>query len=448
MSGEAIGSGQEAAERRLLGLLLSSPAQQARLLPLVRAELWAHEGLRTIASAAIDAAKKNGGRVIDPHVVALELEARGQFEAVGGWATVSLLIYDASTDKGVEAIVERLHENMIRRAYADAQRNALASASDMEVGTSELVAMAEHGLRGVRALERSSTEAFIGPLAMAAWEKWSTRAKLAGTSTGLACLDAIMPLRGGDYWVVAGESSSGKTALALQIADHVGVQGGHVGFFSLEMGHEAVTARFVSPRADVPIRRLLVDVLTEEEKSRTSTAIATVAHRKDLRVDDNGAADVGYVSAVARRWHAERPLTLVVVDYLQLLRPTDPKAVRERQIGEASTALKHLSRELDCTVMVLSQLNRQRAQRGDKKPIKTDLRDSGQIDQDADVIVFVHRDPEKPDETELIVAKTRNGQSNVSLPVGWHGPTARFTDKPDETVPQQDQSGRWDGDWK
>lgn len=237
-----------------------------------------------------------------------------------------------------------------------------------------------------------------------------------GLETGFADLDGLTHgLRPGQVFVVGARPGVGKTSLALNIATHVAIDLKHpVGFFSLEMCGAELTLRLLSSRSAVPLDRLQTGQLTEEHFRRVTVATAAISNAPLHIVDEEGIT-VAQLRAKARRLHRKHRLALVVVDYLQLLRPNRNNASRTVEVSELSSSLKALAKELALPVIVLSQLNRD-SETEQREPRLRDLRYSGSIEQDADIVGLLHRpDPEQRPVT-LHIAKHRQGaQRRIDL---------------------------------
>ncbi|MGG7565686.1 replicative DNA helicase [Rhodovulum sp. DZ06] len=272
---------------------------------------------------------------------------------------------------------------------------------------------------------------------------------LAGISTGLIDLDKQMGgLHPSDLIILAGRPSMGKTTLATNIAFNIArdwregekpdgtygtIDGGKVGFFSLEMSAEQLATRVLSEAARVPSHKLRRGDMTEDEFARFVEA-ARELERMPLYIDDTPALPISTVAARARRLKRQHGLDLLVIDYLQLLRPATAKDSRVNEVSEITQGLKAIAKELDIPVIALSQLSRQVESREDKRPQLSDLRESGSIEQDADVVMFVfreeyYREREKPSETEHekmmswqeLMEQVR-GKAEVILGKQRHGP--------------------------
>ena len=244
------------------------------------------------------------------------------------------------------------------------------------------------------------------------------RQPVTGVPTGFADLDRLTAgLQRSDLVIVAGRPSMGKTAFCLNIAEHAALRADvGVALFSLEMSKEQLAMRMLCSEARVDLARLRTGHLTDREFRELAEAAARLSYAP-IYVDDTPALSVLELRAKARRLHRdpEAKLKLVIVDYLQLMRSSEGKDSREQEISEISRSLKALAKELNLPVIALSQLNRQVENRSPPKPRLADLRESGAIEQDADVIAFIYReeaydeDTDKRGVAEIIVAKQRNG---------------------------------------
>jgi replicative DNA helicase len=252
-----------------------------------------------------------------------------------------------------------------------------------------------------------------------------------GLQTGFADLDKKISLRNGELVIIAARPSMGKTALAANIAIHVASKV-PVLFVSLEMERIALADRLLSAEAHIDSYRMQQGDLNEGDRRSLVEAAAAIS-ALDLAIDDSPSRTMTEISAVARRLKRKRKsLGLVIVDYLQLIESDDPKAPREQQVAKIASRLKHLARELSCPVLCLAQLNRGSEAKADKKPELANLRESGAIEQDADVVMFVHRDEYYHPEDEsaqgwadILVKKNRNGPTG-DVELIWQARLTRF----------------------
>jgi replicative DNA helicase len=244
--------------------------------------------------------------------------------------------------------------------------------------------------------------------------------QIVGVRTGFDDFDSLTGgLNGGDLAILAARPSVGKTALALNFArNHAVDYNGCVAFFSLEMTKRELVLRLLLGEAQIDNNRFRNGVLSDKDWRRLTQA-ASVLENARILFDDSMAVTVGDLSAKARRLDREQKLSLLVIDYIQLVSGRGDGERREQQVADISRSLKLLAKDLDIPILALSQLNRGPENRPDKRPQLADLRESGAIEQDADIVMFVYRDevydPESPDvgKAEVIIAKQRNGPTGA-----------------------------------
>lgn len=257
------------------------------------------------------------------------------------------------------------------------------------------------------------------------------RGETSGLATGFRDLDGMTGgLEPGQLIVIAARPSVGKTALGLNIADHVASNGGAALFFSLEMSRREVAMRLLAGRTGVSMHAMRSGTLDQAEWNQMSKATAKATTLR-LFIDDKPAIGVAYIRARAKRMHRRHSLRLIVVDYLGLMRGSGEN--RTQEIGGISRGLKALAKELQVPIIALAQLNRGVEARTDKRPLMSDLRDSGEIEQDADIVAMLHREAIYTQATEwagvaeLLIRKNRNGPIGDIL-LSWFPNETRFTD--------------------
>jgi replicative DNA helicase len=278
---------------------------------------------------------------------------------------------------------------------------------------------------------------------------------ITGVSTGFSDLDKLTSgLQRSDLIVVAGRPSMGKTALCLNIAQHVACEEGKpVAVFSLEMNKEQLVLRLLSSKARVELHRLRSGFLREDDWGKLTSAIGSL-YEAPIYIDDSPAMTVLEMRAKARRWKSELGLELIIVDYLQLMRGRGRADNREQEIADISRSLKAMAKELNIPIIALSQLSRRTEQREGSKPQLADLRESGAIEQDADVVMFIYRRSQyepcdcpkdlctcgRRNDAELRMAKQRNGPTgDIKLTF-----LSEYTTFVDQTqVDYGDVSGKW-----
>lgn len=261
----------------------------------------------------------------------------------------------------------------------------------------------------------------------------SSREGVTGISSGFAAFDEMTSgMQKGDLLILAGRPSMGKTALALNMALNAWHAGHAIGIFSLEMSSEQLVLRMLSSESCVPYQKIRNALVSSEEWMEMTNTAARLAESK-IFIDDSPSINIMELRAKARKLKSQANIDLIVIDYLQLINSHQKHENRTQEISAISRSLKALAKELGIPVLALSQLSRSLENRMDKRPMLSDLRESGAIEQDGDVIFFVYRDvvynpdTEYPDQAEIIIGKQRNGPIG-SFNVQFQGEIARFSD--------------------
>lgn len=264
-------------------------------------------------------------------------------------------------------------------------------------------------------------------------EKRYQNDELEGITTGYHALDkATDGLKKKNLIYLAGRPSMGKTALAINIAEKNVLAGNSVAIFSLEMGKEELVKRLILGASYVNAQKIKNKELTADDWGRMLKGANSLLSKK-LFIEDNTSLTVAEMTSMCRRIKRDKGLDLVIIDYLQLISSNGNKNSRREEIDSISKSLKAMAKELDVPVIVISSLSRATEQRQNKRPMLSDLRESGQIEYDADLVMFVHREEyynptdENKGEAEIIIAKQRNGQLGI-VKLGWLGPYTKFVD--------------------
>jgi replicative DNA helicase len=358
---------------------------------------------------------------VDFLTVCDELERRGVLDEVGGAAFITTLINAVPTSIHAEHYAHIVERTATRRRLIGAAGQIAALAYQEADDVEEVVDHAEQVLFGVS--ERRISRELV-PVKQVLSEyydriEYLTRhqGELIGIPTGFVDLDKLLGgLQRSDMIILAARPSVGKTSLALSIAHNAAKEKyrKRVAFFSLEMSNEQVVQRLISAETGIDSQRLRRGEIEEDEWGRFMKATSDLAETL-LFIDDTPGISALELRTKARRLHAEVGIDLIVVDYLQLMRGDFRAENRVQEITAISRALKGLARELNVPVLALSQLSRGVESRTDKRPILSDLRESGALEQDADVVIFIYRDEMYNENTErkniadIIVAKHRSG---------------------------------------
>ena len=442
------------AEQQLLGAILTNNDVFDRITMLVRAEHFydpVHQRIFEIAAARI---QKNA--LASPVTLKAFLEDDEGLRELGGPAYLVRLAGAAISAFAARDYAQMIYDLAVRRELIALGRDISAKAAKVEVSSEpreqiteaeqRLYKLGEQGVaeRGFQSFLKAVTDAVN--VANAAYQR---DGGLAGISTGLIDLDKKLGgLHPSDLLILAGRPSMGKTSLATNIAFNIAkaykrgrlpdggegaVEGGVVGFYSLEMSAEQLAARILSEASEVPSEQIRRGDMTEAEFRRFVEAAKSL-EACPLYIDDTPALPISQVAARARRLKRTHGLDVLMVDYLQLLKGTGKNDNRVNEVSEITQGLKAIAKELNIPVIALSQLSRQVESREDKRPQLSDLRESGSIEQDADVVMFVYRDEyykerEKPGDHELekmaqwqSVMESVHGKAEVIIGKQRHGP--------------------------
>ena len=433
---EALPSRPEA-ERSLLGALLIDGGLLTRVMEHVVPEDFAAEAHRLAYEACL--ALSDRKESVDLVTVQAELERNGRLERAGGPAYLSGLLDNVPDVESVESYARLVREAALRRQLILQSRRAARAAVDapdaqavLEAAQQELVDIAKGSLKGgflrlSEIAEKNEDEI----------QKIQARGTmLTGVPTGFSRLNALTQgFQKTDLVVLAARPGMGKTAFALNIAAHLTIHNPYcVAFFSLEMSAPQLGFRIQCAEARVNLQRLREGRLSKDEKK---FLFYTTQQMRDARfyIDDQPSISLLEMRARALQLkQAQKGLDAVFVDYLQIMGSRQKYENRTQEVGSYSRGLKALAKELDVPVIALSQLSRRTEQRGsEKEPQLSDLRESGAIEQDADVVIFLSRpeyyDKDTADKNvcEVIVAKQRNGPTG-RFSLGWSGETTRFSD--------------------
>lgn len=436
----------EAEQSVLSGILIDSEAI-GRVVEFIAAEDFYRESHRKIFQAMISLYQKS--EPTDLLMVSNELASQGQLEAVGGSSYLATLVDFLPSSAPIVSYSKVVKEKAMLRSLIQAATEIIAKGYEGSDDIDRFIDDAERIIFQVS--EKKMRQSFypvkdIVKDAFKAIESlYEKKESITGVATGFKDLDKMTcGMQPSDLIIVAGRPSMGKTAFALNIAENAACE--HktcVAVFSLEMSKEQLVQRMLCGSAKVDASKLRGGFLKESDWPKLTRAAGRLSEAPFF-IDDTPALSVLEMRAKARRLKREQGLGMIVVDYLQLMRGINSGESREREISEISRGLKALAKELSVPVIALSQLNRSVESRTDKRPQLSDLRESGAIEQDADVIAFIYRDEVynkgTPDRgvAEIIIGKQRNGPIGTARLAFLHEYT-RFEDLahvPDEYMPQ------------
>jgi len=411
----------EAEQSVLGGLLLNNDAWE-KIADVISAVDFYREDHRVIFRAIEKLIEAN--KPADSLTVAESLKNSGALSQIGGFEYIQNILESTPSAANIRIYADLIHERSLMRALAGAAED-IADTVYTPAGkaAAELLDQAEKKIFDISEMGRKTSQGFVGlsEVLGGVMERLDELSKnpssVVGIATGFNDLDTMTTgLHPGDLNILAGRPSMGKTAMALNMAEHVAMNLRlPVAVFSMEMGSAQLVTRLLSSVSKVDSQKLRTGALDARDWDRVNQAMVKL-NDAPLMIDDSPALTSTEVRARARRiWRQYQGLGLIIVDYLQLMSSSTREENRATEISEISRSLKALAKELKVPVVALSQLNRSLEQRPNKRPVMSDLRESGAIEQDADVIMFVYRDevynPESPDKgtAEIIVGKQRNG---------------------------------------
>jgi len=428
MAQPAVSPGERAlphnleAERSILGAILIRNDAFNVAAELIDADDFFRDAHRRVFDKMVDLNER--GQAIDLVTLRDELSRSGDLDPVGGPAYISSLADGVPRSTNVEHYARIVKERSTLRNLIAAANRIEAEAYAAREDAAVVLDRAEQEIFSIA--EGRIHSGFV-PLSELAEASFSTLERLqtvqsavTGVPTGFADIDEMTAgLQPSDLVIVAARPSMGKTAFALNIGAHVGTGGERtVGVFSLEMSKEQLFMRMLTSAAQIDSHRFRTGLLTESDYERLSDAMGVLSDAR-VYIDDTPSIGVLEMRAKSRRLKAEHGLDLVIIDYLQLMQGRGRFENRNQEIASISRSLKALAKELDVPVVALSQLSRAPESRGDKRPQLSDLRESGALEQDADVVMFIFREdmyeetPENANVAEIIIGKQRNGPTGT-----------------------------------
>jgi len=414
-----------AAEAAVLGSMIVDPECINEVVEQLEAAAFYRLEHQMIFDALIALYEKNKGEGLDAVLLRDELEKRKQLERVGGVDYIAKVMDSVPSSANVMYYAKIVKDKMLLREIIDAASAILNAAYDQNGETNETLDEAERRIFAVTDRNISSTAAAIKDLVTRAYELIEKRegSHVTGLATGYYALDDLTcGLQDGEMIIIAGRPSMGKTSLALNIAQYIGlVEKFPVAVFSLEMGRQQLAERFLCSLSEIDSQKIRRGMLNTEHYERLKSASGEL-YDAPIYIDDTASLTPLELRAKSRRLKSQHRIRCIIVDYLQLMHVGSRIESRQQEITTISRYIKALARELNVPVVVLSQLNRAPEGREGHRPRMSDLRESGSIEQDADVVMLLHRedyyhrgekDYEPNNKADLIIAKQRNGPTDT-----------------------------------
>lgn len=431
------------AEQSVLGAMLKDKESINTALEIIKPEDFYKEANREIYEAMIILFNKN--EPVDLITLSEELKRRGTLDNVGGVTYLANLSSSIATTANTKYYCKIVEEKSILRRLIKSSDEIMARAYEDTDEVNAIVELAEKNIFDIT--QGANREGFspISEVLLSSFaqieERAANKGKLTGLETGFIDLDnKLSGLQKSDLILLAARPSMGKTALGINIATNSALKANaKVAIFSLEMSKEQLVQRIISATAHVDLQKIISGNLVDDEWLKVVDSMGPLS-QMNIFIDDTAGISLMEMKAKCRRLKIEKGLDLILVDYLQLMQLDGRQESRQQEISAISRGLKALAKEMDCPVIALSQLSRAPELRSDHRPILSDLRESGAIEQDADVVLFLYRDEYYDKETELknigevIIAKHRNGPTG-SVELVWKGEFTKYLNKENYAMP-------------
>lgn len=428
------------AEQAVLGAILLDKSSLDKALEIIDAEdfyQWSHKAIFT---SMVDLSERN--EPVDLVTVTNHLRGKGLIEKVGGASYVSSLSNQAYTSANVKYHAKIIREKSLLRSLIESANQITARVLEGEGDAEEAVDYAEKVIFEISdkriSVSFAPLKSLLGDTFRTIEELYERKFAITGVPSGFKDLDELTTgFQPGDLIVIGGRPSMGKTAFGLNVAQHVALNAKMpVAVFSLEMSKKQLAIRMLCSEAMVDSNKIRKGFISKEDWPRLTGAAGRLGEAP-IFIDDSSSTSVLEMRAKARRLKKEHGLGLVLIDYLQLMRGRGSFERREQEISDISRSLKALAKELEVPVIALSQLNRGVELRKPPIPNLADLRESGAIEQDADVILFIYRDEfynrersDKKGVADIFIAKQRNGPTGI-VELAFLASCTKFADKAD-----------------
>tara|TARA_B100001250_G_C19772834_1_gene778050 strand:- start:14 stop:1378 length:1365 start_codon:yes stop_codon:yes gene_type:complete len=408
------------AERAVLGSILINPKSINIALQKIDTNSFYDTSHQLIYSSMKDL--NNEGIAVDTVTLIEKFKKEDILEKIGGGYYITGLSEDAPSSENIEYYIGIVKEKEILRTVIDTAREISSLAYDSTESSNDILDKAEQRLFNLSQSAYKGRFLPVDKLLQDVLEKWENRkaGDMLGIGTGFHDLDSkLSGLQKSDLIIVAGRPSMGKTAFALNIASNVGVlEKKKVGIFSLEMSDQQLVERMIASEAKVDSHLVRTGKLPKNDWKNLSRAAGPLSEA-NIFIDDSAGLSILELKAKARQLKSEHEIDVLIVDYIQLLHVDGRNESRQQEISLISRSLKSLAKDLNIPIIALSQLSRAPETRTDHRPIMSDLRESGAIEQDADIIIFLYRkfvyskDEEDKGAAELIISKHRNGPTGI-----------------------------------
>ena len=448
------------AERNILGSILLLPEVCDDVALIVRPGDFYDDAHQKIFENIL--ALHDGGQRIDVTLLVERLKSAGQFDLVGGAAMIAELAQSVPTAANAEFYARIVHDKAVLRNLILTSTEIVRDAYEQADSSRDLLNRAEERIFSIRDERETNSVCEIKDVLIDAFEQIDARMENgdgSGVLTGFTDLDQLTGgMHPAELIIIAGRPSMGKTALAANIAEYVAVEAGKPTLFvSLEMARLELVQRIMCSAGEIPGEKIRTGFLSADDHQKLIEVSAKLG-KSPMFIDDSPSRTVTEIAATARRIKRRHGLSLIVVDYLQLIQPDDARDPRQEQVAKMARRLKMIARELEVPLICLAQLNRQAEMTKDNRPKLSHLRESGAIEQDADVVMMVHReeyylsaqerqalkDQGNPNnvigQAEVILAKQRNGPTG-EVKLHWFQQFTRFKNAETRSYDEFEQYG-------
>jgi len=425
------------AEQAILGCMLTDKDSVISAVEILKEDAFYREDNRAIYAAILSLYSRS--EPIDIITVKAELTEQGNIERVGGLEYLAGLPERVPTTANVEKYIKIVDEKAMLRRLINTSNELIALGYDETEDVDNIMDMAEKKVFELAQKKNTKGYASIKDVLVESYAKleelYNNKGKLSGIPTGFKDFDAITSgLHNSDLLIVAARPAMGKSAFAINLATNVAIKAKKgVAIFNLEMSKDQVGNRILCSEALVDSNKIRTGLLEDDDWLKLASALSTLSDAP-IYIDDTAGISITEIRAKCRKLKLEKDIGLIVIDYLQLIQGNVGKnSSREQEISGISRSLKILAKELDVPVIALSQLSRSVESRTDKRPMLSDLRESGAIEQDADIVIFLYRDDyynqdsEKKNVAEVILAKHRGG-STGTVEMAWLPSYTKFAD--------------------
>ena len=437
---------EKEAEIALLGCIFLDQNIIYQVSDLLSGDDFYDQKNRLIYKAMLDLSRN--GRGIDATTVIAQLTVNNVLEQSGGVEYISEIALGGYSTINIESYVDLIESASLRRRAITVLNDLSQAGYDTGVSAFDYIDYVERNVFDLAKSRRVESFKHISSVSRNVLENTERNAarsqELVGLDTGFGCLNKVTQgFQNGSLIILAARPAMGKSAMALNLANNVATKNknGHasVAIFALEMSAEQLVERMIAADSSIRLDQIKNGSIRKNDWIRFNTSCSKLSGL-NLYFDDASDTTIASIRAKCRKLKADSSLDFVVIDYLQLIEPDKMSArlSQQEKISKITRSLKLMARELDVPVLALSQLSRNVEQRDDKKPIMADLRDSGSIEQDADIVMFLYRDDyynkasERKGEADLIVSKNRSGSIHDGMPFIFTGEYQRFKEKKEE----------------